>query len=256
MGAVTAVGGTALGAGIGYVVGGRTGAVVGGLLGAVGGYNVEPLSDTIATRGAVRPAPKFATSGVARAGDSGRAAAVGGGDELHAVYVERLRAIGYDPSAAMAPSQNGDPWGSFRVRRSLDWELGALSMLPADAEAPVRAVGAGLTFGVSELLVQAIGASRRQAVTDSIARYPNLLVWSPDYPPATWPYRGGVQVDTGAPFGDADRARQIALYGPTPADVETAVSRRAYVGQFNGRRLVASLDELQGEPGAWGFRVV
>lgn len=253
---MTAVGGTALGAGIGYAVGGRAGAVVGGLLGAVGGYHVEPLSDAVVTRGSVRQAPRFRTSGVDRAGDTGGATAVAGGDELHAVHVERLRAIGYDPSAAMADSQNGDPWGSFRVRRSLDWELGALSLLPADAEAPVRAVGAGFTFGVSELLVQAIGASRRQAVVDSIARYPNLLVWSPDYPPATWPYRGGVQVDTGAPFGDAERARQLALYGPTPADVEAAVARRAYVGQFNGRRLVASLDELVGEPGAWGFRVV
>ena len=253
---MTAVGGTALGAGIGYVVGGRTGALVGAALGAVGGYNVEPLAEAVATRGSVRPVPRFSTSGVARTGDTGRAAAVAGGDELHAVHRERLAAIGYDPNAAMLSSQNGDPWGSFRVRRVLEWELGALSLLPADAEAPVRAVGAGLTFGVSELLVQAIGASRRQSVTNSIARYPNLLVWSPDYPPATWPYRGSVQVDTGAPFGDSERALQIALYGPTPADVEAAVARRAYVGQFNGRRLVASLDELAGEPGAWGLRVV
>lgn len=255
MGAVTAVGGTALGAGIGYAVGGRTGALVGGLLGAVGGYNVDPLSEAVVARGTVRPR-KVSTPVEARPGDTGRATPVAGGDELHAVHRARLQAIGYDPDARMADSQNGDPWGSFRVRRSLDWELGALSMLPADAEAPVRAVGAGLTFGVSELLVQVIGASRRQAVADSIAQYPTLLVWSPDYPPATWPYRGSIQVDTGAPFTDAERARQLALYGPTPEDVQAAVARRAYVAQLNGRRLIASLDELQGAPSRWGFNVV
>lgn len=243
---MTAVGGTALGAGIGYAVGGRAGAFVGGILGAVGGYNVEPLSEAVVARGAVRPAARFSTSGMDRAGNTGRATVVGESD-IKADYQARLKAIFYDPNAEMVPSKNGDPWGSYRARRSLEWELQNLSILPDSAEAPVRALAAGMTFGVSEVLVQVIGASRREATKKSVEQHPYLLLWSPDYPPATWPYQGSIKVDVGYPFGDREMARQIELYGPTRDDVKAAAERRAYIAQLNGRRLVASLDDLVGD---------
>jgi len=255
MGAVTAVGGTALGAGIGYVVGGRSGALVGGLLGSVGGYNVEPLADWFvgaepADRGSVR-AQFRASPGVGGAGGAGGATIVGG-RELHEVHRARLRAIGYDDGAEMVASAEGDPFGSFRVRRDLEYELGRLGLLTGAAETSIRAILTGVTAGVSEVLIQTIGASRRAAVESSVKAYPSLLVWSPDYPAASWPYRNDIKVDTGAPFGDRERELQIRLYGPTPADVERASAEGAYIASVRGRPVRLTLAELGGDAGRWG----
>lgn len=251
MPAVSAVGGGVAGGAIGYAVGGRPGAIVGAVVGAIGGYNVDGLSSwwvsapevdrNVATFRADRGAVDRASS-----------TAVAGGRVLDDVRRARLRAIGYTDDAELTPSADGDPWGSFRVRRDAEFEFAQLRLLDESAEGVIRPLLAGVTLGISDLVIGVTASARRAAVSQSIARYPSLLVWSPDYPPAVYPYQNGIKVDTGGAFGDRQRQLQLELYGPTEAEWRNNAARDAYVANVRGRRVVVAGDQLSGDSGRWG----
>lgn len=251
----SAIGGGVAGGAIGYAVAGRTGAVVGSAIGLVGGYNVEPLAEWYSGAVAAEREPRVATFRADRAvaGDRGAGdSAVANFGSPTVVTIDsatarrRLTESGYDPNAIVVPSRNGDPWGSFRVRRNLEWELQAVRALDTVSAVP-RAIIGPFTLGLSELAYQAVRASNKEGIQRSIAIQPELAIMSPDYPPALWPYQktifGEVKVDTGKPFTDTLRDRMLELYGPTPDDVRAAATAGAYVANVVGKRVVLTRDE-------------
>jgi len=247
------VGGAVAGAAVGYVVRGRAGGVVGAVLGGVGGYNIDAFTSFVV------PAREDSTAKQSRPSRLGLSSVSGGAASRASVdrdsvstaitwndeEILRLKTRGYDASAKRAPSEPGDPFGSFRVYRDRSVEL--TKLVDGPAETAIRSIVGVATLGLSELAIQAGAAARADSVDRSIAEYPTAVFWSVDWPPA----RTLTNIDDGTAFTAQRRDRIVELYGPTENDVQNAAKRGEYYANVNGKPHRLSRDAAAAAYGAF-----
>jgi hypothetical protein len=245
--ALQTLGGAAAGTAIGYAVAGRSGGVVGALLGGVLGYNIGPFGELVvgATRGEVRRAEPILRSAGSGNRDARDSAAVAPKPDLSPTSAALLEVtqrgwiaqFGYDPNAEIVASRNGDPFGSVRIRRSLEWEL-----IRPEWENALIEVMKYVTLGVVALTEK----TRKDAIKRAITDVPFFIIFNPDFPPAIWSKNGPAHCAT-----DLEIERMRKLYGPSDDAIYSAYKSGEYVANVAGKAVKLRRSDqgwIEGQP--------